>query len=137
MQVPQFTLAQLQRPRQEKVRNVVENAIQERRQPRGFQLSSLFSWEALGVIIPIAMAVGGWYFFKQRKGKLKDYFEKIDDTYGKFKTEGNRCEVELHTLKQTIEHELKEGKVEEGTYQLLAARIERYLKEVRKKNSPA
>ncbi len=127
------TLAQLKQLRQQRAKNLIESIIEKRQQqpPKNF-LATVFSWDALGVIIPITMAVGGWYFLKQRKGKLRDYFEKIDETYGQFKTEGQQCEAELHALKQSIEQDLKDGKIEEGTYQLLTARIERYLKEVRK-----
>ena len=112
----------------------MEGVVEKQQQqapPRNF-LNTVFSWEALGVLVPIAMAVAGWDLLHQKKSKLRTYFEKIDQTYGQFKTEGQRCEAELHSLKQTIEQELKDGKVEEGTYQLLTARIEKYLKDVRK-----
>lgn len=128
----QYTLAQIRRPRQERVQLFRQLLSREDQQPQKFQLSSLVSWEALGVIIPIALAIGGWYFLHQKKSRLKDYFEQIDTTYSQFKLKGERCETELVQLKDVIEHDLKHGKIEESTYQLLNQRIERYLKEVRK-----
>ena len=127
------TLAQLKQIRQQRAKNLIESIVEKRQQqpPKTF-LSTVLSWDALGVLIPIAMAVTGWYFLRKKKTKLKAYFEKIDETYGQFKTEGQQCEAELYNIKHMIEQDLKEGKVEEGTYQLLVTRIERYLKEVRK-----
>ena len=131
--VAMTTLAQLKQIRQQRAKNLIESIVEKRQQqpPKTF-LSTVFSWDALGVLIPIAMAVTGWYFLRKKKTKLKAYFEKIDETYGQFKTEGQQCEAELYNIKHMIEQDLKEGKVEEGTYQLLVTRIERYLKEVRK-----
>lgn len=105
-------------------------------------LKTLFSEYGLQVLALIVSAVGvilamsGFSLSGKKKQKfLKKYFHEIDDAYGAFKMKGKRCEAELYRLQDLIEHELKEGKIDENTFQLLEKRIEKYLKEVKEQES--
>lgn len=104
-----------------------------RNAPRPIRLAGkLMSWEALGVVVPLLLAVGGWYLVRRKQGRFKNYFEKIDATFHQLKTETGQCEAELYHLQEGIDEELAKGKLDEGTYHILTKRIERYLKEIKK-----
>lgn len=119
------TLAQIRRTRLQQTQQTTQQP-----KPR-FRLSSLFSWDALGVLIPIIIGLVGWYLVRKKKSKLKGYFEQIDQTYGQYKVEGKKCEAELYALKESIEQDLKDGKIEDSAYNLLNERIARYLKDIK------
>ena len=83
-------------------------------------------------LVGVILALSGFSFSGKKKQKfLKKYFHEIDDAYSTFKMKDKRCEAELYRLQDLIEHELKEGKINETTFQLLEKRIERYLKEIK------
>lgn len=105
--------------------------LTERKIPLFQKLSPLLNWEAIGVFLTICFALGTWMIIRKNRRKLKDYFDKIDNTYGQFKMKSHRCEAELYRLKDLIEEDLKEGRIEESTFQILSSRVESYLKEVR------
>lgn len=83
-------------------------------------------------MIGVILAISGFSLSNKKKQKfLKKYFHEIDDVYSAFKMKGERCEAELYRLQDLIEHELKEGRIDENTFQLLEKRIEKYLKEIK------
>lgn len=57
---------------------------------------------------------------------------QIDDTYSEYKMKAKRCEAELYRLKDIIDNELKGGKLEDTSYQLLMNRIEGYMVDIQK-----
>ncbi|GEM_PF-3961864 len=99
--------------------------------PSPFPWLQKIPWETLASFVTILGVCTAWLFAQRKKKNFKFYFEKIDSTYSNFKLNSRRCEAELYRLRDMVEHELKEGKIEEGTFSLLNSRIEVYLKEIR------
>jgi len=92
------------------------------------------NWEAWGVILAVlgAIAASIGYFVSKRKSKLTThYFKEIDDVYSSYKLKGYRCEAELYRVRDMISEDFKGGKMDEGSFQLLDGRVEKYLSEVR------
>lgn len=82
-------------------------------------------------VIGVALAVSGFSLAAAKKKKhISKYMNEIDDAFSSFKWKSKRCEAELYRLHDIIEEKLKEGKLDESSYQLLSNRIEKYLKEV-------
>lgn len=70
----------------------------------------------------------------KRRGRVlfKKILEEVDDAYGSFKMNSRRCEAELLRLKAEVLAGFKEGVIEEEDFHTLNARIDTYIKEVRK-----
>lgn len=82
-------------------------------------------------VIGVALAVSGFSLAASKKKKhISKFMNEIDDAFSSFKWKSKRCEAELYRLHDIIEEKLKEGKLDESSYQLLSNRIEKYLKEV-------
>lgn len=101
-------------------------------------IQSIFNeyWiQFLGVIISVIgviLAISGFSLSDNKKKKfLKKLFHEIDDTYGSFKQTNRKCEAELLRLQAVVEEHLKDGSIDENTYQLLERRIDKYLAEMK------
>ncbi|MCC7432459.1 hypothetical protein IT412_02945 [Candidatus Peregrinibacteria bacterium] len=83
-------------------------------------------------LIGVFLAVSGFSFASKNKQKyLKKFLHEIDDAYSSYKWKSKRCEAELYRLKDQVEEQLKAGKIDENTYQLLEKRIDKYLDEIK------
>lgn len=83
-------------------------------------------------LIGVFLAVSGFSFASKNKQKyLKKFLHEIDDAYSSYKWKSKRCEAELYRLKDQVEDQLKAGKIDENTYQLLEKRIDKYLDEIK------
>ena len=67
---------------------------------------------------------------KKKKGRIKTLLGEIDDAYLRFKMNSSRCEAELYRFKNLTLEELKRGKIDEQSYNILKERIEVYLHEI-------
>lgn len=82
-------------------------------------------------LIGVALAITGFTLAGSKKRKsISRLLNNIDDTFASFKWKTKRCEAELYRLQDVVEDELKAGKLDEGSYQLLLKRIENYLAEI-------
>lgn len=104
---------------------------------KGGFLQNIFSeyWlQLLGFlvsVIGVVLAISGFSLANSKKKKhISKYMNEIDDAFHSFKWKSKRCEAELYRLNDIIEDKLKQGKLDESSYQLLSARIEKYIKEV-------
>ncbi len=91
-------------------------------------------WEMVGAIVGILAIIGaliGWYFSRKKRSKSSHYLKDINETFNEFKSDTSKCEANLYILKEKIEKEFTEGKIDEQSLQLLHGRIEKYLKNVR------
>lgn len=80
----------------------------------------------------VGLAVTGFTVAGSKKKKsVSKFLHQIDDTFAAFKWKSKRCEAELYRLHDLVDEQLKAGKVDEGTYQLLMNRIDRYLAEIK------
>ena len=112
--------------------------------PSGNGLDSLagmtWSVELIAGFISIGAAIlgiVGWMTrtrSTRRKSRIlfKKMMEEIDDVYTHFKMNARRCEAELLRIKGDIIAGFKEGLIEEEGFHTLDARIDEYIKEVRK-----
>jgi len=114
-----------------------EKADAEEAKPKGGFIQNVFSeylvqFLALVVsLVGVVLAVSGFSIAASKKKKhISKYMNEIDDAFNSFKWKSKRCEAELYRLHDIIEEKLKEGKLDESSYQLLSNRIEKYLKEV-------
>ncbi len=82
-------------------------------------------------LIGVSLAVTGFTLAGAKKKKsISKLLNDIDDTFASFKWKTKRCEAELYRLQDVVEDQLKSGKLDEGAYQLLLKRIEKYLTEI-------
>lgn len=88
-------------------------------------------------LIGVFFAVTGFTFAGQKKKKsVAKFINQIDDTFASFKWKSKRCEAELYRIEDLIEDQLKSGKIDESSYDLLTKRIKKYLKEVQEIDDP-
>ena len=84
-------------------------------------------------LLAVVLAASGFTFATRRKRQsISKHMNQIDDTYSEYKMKAKRCEAELYRLKDIIDEELKGGKLEDTSYQLLMNRIEGYMVDVQK-----
>jgi len=83
-------------------------------------------------VIGVILAVSGFSLANNKKRKyLRKFLHEIDNIYASYKWKSRRCEAELYRLTDQIEEKLKAGQIDENTYHLLEARIQKYLDEIR------
>lgn len=83
-------------------------------------------------LIGVGLAVTGFTFAGRKKKKsVSKFLNSIDDTFAAFKWKSKRCEAELYRLHDLVDEQLKKGKLDESSYELLHKRIERYLAEIK------
>lgn len=88
-------------------------------------------------LVGVFFAVTGFTFAGQKKKKsVANFINQIDDTFASFKWKSKRCEAELYRIEDLIEDQLKNGKIDESSYELLTKRIQKYLKEVQEIDDP-
>jgi|GEM_PF-5621815 len=88
-------------------------------------------------LIGVFFAVTGFTFANQKKKKsVSNFLNQIDDTFDAFKWKSKRCEAELYRLEDMIEDQLKNGKLDESSYDLLTKRINKYLREIQEVEDP-
>ncbi|MFO0780933.1 MAG: hypothetical protein U0519_03565 [Candidatus Gracilibacteria bacterium] len=114
-----------------------KNWTGENEKGKGGFLQNIFSeyWlQLLGFlvsVIGVMLAVSGFSLANSKKKKhISKYMNEIDDAFHSFKWKSKRCEAELYRLHDIIEDKLKQGKLDESSYQLLTGRIDKYIKEV-------
>lgn len=84
-------------------------------------------------ILTVILAASGFTFAtRRRRQSISKHMNQIDDTYSEYKMKAKRCEAELYRLKDIIDDELKNGKLEDTSYQLLMNRIEGYMVDIQK-----
>jgi len=86
----------------------------------------------LGILALLLAATGFTFAAKRKQRSIAKYINEIDNTYSEFKMKSKRCEAELYRLRDIVDEQLKNGKLDEGAYQLLMNRIEGYMVEVQK-----
>ena len=69
---------------------------------------------------------------RSKRKRLKKFLDEIDSVYTHYKMNARYCEAQLHGLKRIIEGELKDGKIEENTYEILEKRLDSYIKEIQR-----
>jgi hypothetical protein len=83
-------------------------------------------------IIGVALAVTGFTLAGAKKKKsVSKFLNQIDDTFAEYKWKSKRCEAELYRLHDLVDEQLKKGKLDEGAYEILHKRIEKYLAEIK------
>jgi hypothetical protein len=61
--------------------------------------------------------------------------EDIDDVYSRFRMNTLKCEAELYRYKNQVLDDFKQGLIDEAKYNILDARIDNYLKEIKEKTA--
>jgi hypothetical protein len=101
--------------------------------------TGVLSTEALAVIIGIVMtSVGsavGWHLKTGRKRRLGTLLDKVDKLYLSFKENTGKCESALYDFKDLVASDLKQGRIDESSFQILDNRIDKYLAEVKSKKT--
>jgi len=119
------------------------SATQENGNANGGLLHNVFSeygLQILALIISlfgVILAVSGFSMANSKKKKhISKFMNDIDDAFNSYKWKSKRCEAELYRLHDMIEDKLKDGQLDESSYQLLSSRIEKYLKEIHEVDMP-
>jgi hypothetical protein len=89
------------------------------------------TWEpiitAATILISVFVFLFGFLSIKKKRGRLRQYLEKIDDLFNQYNKNYQRCQQELITLRETIRKEVKDGKLEESHYLILDKKLDDYL----------
>ena len=94
-------------------------------------------WALVAGLLSVILAVSGFSLASRKKRKsIAHFINEIDTTFDSFKSKSKRCEAELYRLQDVIDEKLKKGKIDESTYHLLEARIDKYMKEVEEVHDP-
>jgi hypothetical protein len=99
--------------------------------PQDGQSSFWETWEPIitGIMILASLIAFliGLVSLRRKRSKLRQYMEKIDETFNEYKREYQTCEKELITLREDIKGEVKRGKLEENHFLILDKKIDDYL----------
>ncbi|UCE37747.1 MAG: Ig-like domain-containing protein [Thermoplasmata archaeon] len=89
------------------------------------------TWEPIitgaTVLASILVFLIGFLSIKRKRGKLKLYMERIDDTYNEYKKNPQECEQELIALREGIKKDVHRGKIEENHFLILDKKIDDYI----------
>jgi len=91
------------------------------------------NWEQIGVILAIIGAMIGGLLSRGKRRRIKKLLDDIDKTYGSFKMNSRKCEAELYRHRDIVLEQLKKGKINEESYNILDKRIDNYLGEIRER----
>lgn len=80
----------------------------------------------LGVIFGINLST------RKKRKLISKYLKKIDTIYNENRSNATNCISQLHDLKEAIDNDLKNGKMDESVFSLLIKRIETYTVKVQK-----
>jgi hypothetical protein len=90
----------------------------------------------LGTVVSLAVVGGAWVKSRRKRGIIKTFLNEIDDIYSKLKNNPKKCEEELYRIRNTILEGLTEGKITEESYNILDAKLDKYMKELQKQKTP-
>lgn len=88
----------------------------------------------VGIIGLAALGTGtayGVWRKKKKHGRFSELLTKLDDIYGSYKLNPQRCETELEKLKGEVNEDLKKSTIDENNYSILKGRIDEIIKEIR------
>ncbi|UCE74641.1 MAG: hypothetical protein JSV56_02780 [Methanomassiliicoccales archaeon] len=88
----------------------------------------------VGIVGLVAIGCGsafGLYRRKKKHGRFSELLTKLDQIYGSYKLNPQRCETELERMKSTINEDLKRSTIDENNYSILKTRIDEILAEIR------
>jgi hypothetical protein len=122
------------------------NATDENGQPLAEEFESTFFtekspgegkesfWETWEPIITGLMILASFIAFligfvsiRRKRDKLRQYLERIDNTFNEYKNDYKICEHELITLREDIKGDVKKGKIAENHFLILDKKIDDYL----------
>jgi hypothetical protein len=93
------------------------------------------TWEpiitALTILMSIIIFLVGTLTVRKKRGKLRLYLEKIDETYNEYKKNYQECEKELITLRESIKKDVKRGKLVDSHFLILDKKIDEYMQEMK------
>lgn len=84
----------------------------------------------LGTMLTVGLVGGTWFRTRKRRDIVKTFLVEIEDVYSRFKTDPQKCEEELYTLRNTILKGVTDGKITEDNYDILDKRIDKYVAEL-------
>jgi hypothetical protein len=98
------------------------------------ELTDWSFWEPIITILAlVASAVAfliGFISIRRKRNKLRQYLVTIDNTFNDYKKNYQECEQELITLRDSIKHDVEDGKIEENHFLILDKKIEDYMHEM-------
>ncbi len=89
----------------------------------------------IGIVMTSVGSAVGWYAKTGRKRRLGTLLDKVDKLYLSFKENTTKCESALYDFKDVVASDLKQGKIDESSFQILDNRIDKYLAEVKSKKT--
>jgi hypothetical protein len=93
------------------------------------------TWEpiitGLTIMVSLFAFLIGFLTLRRKRGKLRQYMERIDDTFNEYSKEYKTCEQELIALREDIKGDVKKGKIEENHFLILDKKIDDYLQKMK------
>ncbi len=87
-------------------------------------------WDIAGIILTVALLVGGAYLYRRRTRFLARELHRIDHTVKVFGTDVEECRTNLREMQHHLKDLLVKRKIEESHYLILERRIEQYLRDL-------
>ncbi|MFH1064548.1 MAG: hypothetical protein V1729_05685 [Candidatus Woesearchaeota archaeon] len=92
------------------------------------------NWEMIGAIVGILAGIGagiGWYFSYRKKAKTSRYMRAIRQLLDEHGKDRSKCEAKLYLMKDAVEKDFTDGKLDEQSMDLLHRKIDKSLKSLR------
>ncbi|UCE37751.1 MAG: Ig-like domain-containing protein [Thermoplasmata archaeon] len=93
------------------------------------------TWEPIitgvTVLASIIVFLIGFLAVRKKRGKLKQYMERIEDTFDEYKEDPKTCKEELILLREDIKKDVHRGKIEENHFLILDKKIDDFLLEIK------
>jgi hypothetical protein len=93
------------------------------------------TWEPIitgaTVLASIIVFLIGFLSIRRKRGKLRLYMERIENTFDEHKNNPEECKKELIALRDSIKADVKKGKIEENHFLILDKKIDDHLMELK------
>lgn len=89
----------------------------------------------VGTVLSVAFVGIAWVRTRRRRGIVKAFLNEIDDIYFRLKNDPDECEKQLSRLRNTILEGVTDGRIAQESYDIMDAKIDHYMEEVRKEKS--
>lgn len=84
-------------------------------------------WDILGVVLTLALALGGFVLYRRRTRRLDQEMGRIDDTFRRLGDDVTTCRSHLLDLQEELRQQLVRNRLRESHFLILEKRIDRYL----------
>lgn len=87
----------------------------------------------LSFMVTGILAFFGYLRIKRKRSKVRNYLREINYIYNSYYHDTKVCQYRLTAIRDNINYEFDQGKIEEGQYNILDRKIHEYIKGIKDK----